>query len=227
MKKIFIITVLLSNSFFLFSQQNSTDNSTKNSSKSSSNEIKDVKNVVKINFGQLGNTGGVGFFYERMLNPIVSVSLGISGKYNSASIDGTGSSGLIGSEKTSGLGYMPEVRFYPIPNYHAPRGLYLSAFYNYYNEKYEIKGYTSNKDETIGSVSTTFNSIGGTIGWMFRIKSSFVIDLGFGPVFQSIESPSFYDIKTINGNKIISVQSPNLNSTQLTGTFRFSLGYAF
>lgn len=225
MKQLIFITILLFNSAFLFSQQNTTDNSTKLSNKNSSNEIKDVKNVVKLNLGQTGNVGAFGMFYERMLNDNISASIGIFGKYNSSSIGG--SSFYSGSEKTSGLGIMPEVRFYALPNYHAPRGLYLGAFYNYFNEKYEVKNYDFNNDETNGSITTSYNAFGAKIGWMFRIKSAFVIDLGFGPAFEIVESPSFYDIKLNNGTVIEKKRSPNTSTSGLTGVFSFSLGYAF
>ncbi len=193
--------------------------------KNPDDEIKDVHNIIKLNLGQTGNVGAFGMFYERMLNKNVSASIGIFGKYNSASIGGNGF--LSGSEKTSGFGFMPEVRYYAIPNYHAPRGLYLGAFYNYFSEKYEVKNYDFNNDETNGSITTNYTAFGAKIGWMFRIKSAFVIDLGFGPAFETVDSPSFYDIKLNNGTVIDKRRAPNSTSSGLTGVFSFSLGYAF
>ncbi len=222
MKKQFLISVLILSSISLLAENKLKLKKTIDKPKE---EIKDVKNIIKINLGQLGNTGGVGLTYERMINSNVSASMGISGKYSSISVGGNGF--LTGYQKTSGIGFMPEVRFYALPNYNAPRGLYLGAFYNYYNEKYEVKNYDFNNDEVLGSVSSTFNSIGATIGWMFRIKSSFVIDLQLGPVFQSIDSPSFFDIKSSNGSVFNKEKSPNTTKTELTGAFLFSLGYAF
>jgi len=188
-------------------------------------EILKVKNVIKFDLGQIGNLGGVGFSYERMIKEQLSVSFGIIGKYNTASVGGFGSN--IGSQKTSGFGISPEIRYYAIPNYNAPRGLYLNAFYNYYNESYEEKYTNSNNDVRTGSVSASFNTFGATLGWMFRIQSSFVIDLGVGPIFQTIESPAFYTLKNSNGNVVQTNVSPNSSSSSLDGLFRFSLGWAF
>ena len=219
MKKQFLISVLILSSITLLADNNLR---LKKSNDKPKEEIKEVKNIIKLNLGQVGNNGAVGLSYEKMLNKSVSASLSIFGKYNSATI------GSKSTEKTSGVGFMPEVRFYALPDYSAPRGLYLSAFYNYYSETYEVKrtDIFSSFEET-GSVKSTFNAVGATIGWMFRIKSSFVIDLSVGPAFESIDSPSLYDIKSSNGSVIRTEQSPNSSSSRLTGIFRFSLGYAF
>jgi hypothetical protein len=218
MKKQFLISVLILSSITLLADNNLGQ---KKSNDKPKEEIKDVKNIIKLNLGQVGNNGAVGLSYEKMLNKNVSASLSIFGKYNSATI------GSQNTEKTSGVGFMPEVRFYALPDYSAPRGLYLSAFYNYYSETYEVKKTDFFSNEETGSVKSTFNAVGATIGWMFRIKSSFVIDLSVGPAFESIDSPSLYDIKSSNGSVIRTEQSPNSKSSQLTGVFRFSLGYAF
>lgn len=228
MKKLFIFTIVFINSFILYSQRSLKDNSNKSNDKNVVYEIKEVKNIIKLDVGQIFSQS-MSFHYERMINKNVSLSLGIIGKYNSIS-GGFGS--ISTSQTTSGLGFMPEVRFYAIPDYHAPRGLYLSAFYNYLNEKYEEKGswydFNTNKDiQTTGTVNTKFSTFGATIGWMFRIKSSFVVDLGFGPTFKIVESPFTYDIKSSSGTVLNKPNSPNQSSAGLSGILRISLGYAF
>lgn len=227
MKKIITCALI---AFQVLSLYADNDNKTKFLEKSPNEEIKDVKNIIKLNFGQLGSNGALGLYYERMLNKNVSASVGMFGKYNSTSIGNW--NGQVGSQKTAGWGIMPEIRFYALPDYHAPRGLYLSAFYNYYTETYEEKGFTyvlgNNNVPTEGKVSSTVNAVGATIGWMFRIKSSFTIDLGFGPVFQSTDSPLFYYMQSTDGSNIREQRtSPNQPTSNLTGIFRFSLGYAF
>ncbi len=227
MKKLTSFIVLFISTLCVFAQNNSNQYKSNKSS-----EIKDVKNIIKLNIGEIfSNTMSI--HYERMVTDNISVSLGVIGKYNSASTSmGYGSSAYSQSETTSGLGFMPEVRFYPIPDYHAPRGMYVSAFYNYYNETYEKLGkeYAPSSSVLVdskGTVSSTFSSKGLTLGWLFRIKSSFVIDLAFGGGFQTIESPFTYDYKTNSGIVLQTNKSPNSPETKLNGLFRFSLGYAF
>lgn len=226
MKKIITCALLALQVLSLYADN---ENKTKTTEKSPPEEIKDVKNIIKLNFGQVGSNGALGLFYESMLTSNMSASIGVFGKYNSTSVGNW--NGQVGSEKTTGWGFMPEVRFYALPNYHAPRGLYLSGFYNYYNETFEEKGFEysgmgNNYVNTEGKVTSTFNAVGATIGWVFRIKSSFVIDLGIGPVFQSTDSPAFYNVISANGNSYQRT-SPYQSSANLTGIFRFSLGYAF
>ncbi|MCX6187152.1 MAG: hypothetical protein NTU43_09200 [Bacteroidetes bacterium] len=227
MKKLTSFIVLFISTLFVFAQSNSNHLKSDKSS-----EIKDVKNIIKLNIGEIfSNT--VSLHYERMLTDNISVSLGVIGKYNSASSSmGFGSSAYSQSVTTSGLGFMPEVRFYPIPDYHAPRGMYVGAFYNYYNETYEEIGKANDPNtgllvDSKGSVKSTFSSKGLTLGWLFRIKSSFVIDLAFGGGFQTIETPLTYDYRTNSGTVLQTKTSPNSPETKLNGLFRFSLGYAF
>lgn len=228
MKKIILTTAVFMQVFALLAQ--TTIN--KSPEKKKNVELSEVKNVIRLNLAEVF-AQTVSIHYERMITDNVSISLGVIGKYNSTSSRTGLNSQYSKSEVTSGFGMMPEVRFYPIPNYFAPRGMYISGFYNYYSETFEEKAkeYDPNNTSVLGdakgSINTTFSSIGGTLGWVFRIQNSFVIDLGFGLAFQNTQSPETYNYSTLSGTVISTRNSPNTNEASLKGVGRFSLGYAF
>ncbi|MEI6881835.1 MAG: hypothetical protein WCK82_10980 [Bacteroidota bacterium] len=226
MKKIIFISVFLIQVFALFAQTPAKNESNKKKNV----ELSAVKNVIRLNLAEVF-AQTVSIHYERMLTDKVSLSVGVIGKYNSSSSQYRGIYNQ--SKITSGIGIMPEIRFYPIPNYFAPRGMYISGFYNYYSETYEEKAkeYDPNNSTVLvdakGSINTTFSSIGGTLGWVFRIQNSFVIDLGFGLAFQNTQTPDTYNYSTVTGSIIETRPSPYSNELTLKGVGRFSLGYAF
>lgn len=190
--------------------------------------INPVKNVIKIDLAEIFSQA-LSIQYERMITKNISVSLGIIGKYTSASA-GFSTIGSL-SKTTSGLGIMPEFRFYAIPNYYAPRGLYLSASHQYYKETFEekVNAYDANSNiiEATGSYSTVYNSTGVSIGWVFRIKSSFTIDLGLGAAFENVSVPRFYEYKTTAGQSIEKMPTNQTKTTALTPIGRIAIGYAF
>lgn len=228
MKRIIISSILLMQVFALFAQ--TTIN--KSPEKKKNVELTELKNVIRLNLAEVF-AQTVSLHYERMLTDKLSLSVGVIGKYNSTSSSSGFNTQYSKSEATSGLGIMPEIRFYPIPNYFAPRGMYLSGFYNFYSETFEEKAKVSDPNnpsiivDAKGTVNTIFSSAGGTLGWVFRIQNSFVIDLGFGLALQSTQTPNTYNYSTANGSLIQIKTSPNTNETSLKGVGRFSLGYAF
>ena len=122
----------------------------------------EAKNTIKINpLSALLKTGSV--FYERKLNEGTSLQLGVA--YTGIKLDDT---------KFEGLAITPEVRFYLKQK--AISGLYAAPFLRYQN--YSV---------TDGTDKGTYTSFGGgaLIGRQWVYGSGFVLDIFFGPSFNS------------------------------------------
>lgn len=139
-------------------------------------KAQDVQNTFKINpLSALLKTGSV--FYERKLNQSTSLQLGVA--YTGIKLDET---------KFEGVAITPEVRFYLKQK--AISGLYFAPFLRYQN--YSV---------TDGSDKGTYSSFGGgaLIGRQWTYGSGFVLDLFFGPAYNSgnykVKSGTEPDIK--------------------------------
>lgn len=125
-------------------------------------KAQDVNNTFKINpLSALLRTGSV--FYERRISNGVTTQLGLA--YTGLKLDET---------KFTGVVVTPEVRFY-LKQY-APTGFYAAPFVRYQN--YTI---------TDGIDKGNYSSIGGGVlgGYQWVYGSGFVLDLFFGPSFNS------------------------------------------
>lgn len=134
-------------------------------------KAQDTKNTIKLNpLSALIKTGSV--FYERKLNEGMSAQLGFA--YTGIKLDDV---------QFEGIAITPEVRFYLKQK--AISGVYAAPFLRYQN--YSV---------TSGSDKGSYSSIGGgaLIGRQWVYGSGFVLDLFFGPAYNS----GNYKVKTGN-----------------------------
>ncbi|PWS26938.1 hypothetical protein DHW03_13020 [Pedobacter yonginense] len=125
-------------------------------------KAQDAQNTIKINpLSALLSTGSV--FYERKINDGISAQLGLA--YTGIKLEDV---------KFTGVAITPEVRFYLKQK--AISGLYAAPFLRYQN-------YTV----TDGTDKGKYNSFGGgaLIGRQWVYGSGFVLDLFFGPSYNS------------------------------------------
>jgi len=125
-------------------------------------KAQDAKNTIKINpLSALLKTGSV--FYEHKLNDNVSAQLGVA--YTGLKLDDV---------KFSGIAITPEVRFYL--KQRAISGLYAAPFLRY--QDYTV---------TDGTDKGNYTSFGGgaLIGRQWVYGSGFVLDIFFGPSYNS------------------------------------------
>ncbi len=135
-------------------------------------KAQDAQNTIKIN--PLSALLGIGsVFYERKLNENSSLQLGAA--YTGLKLDDV---------KFSGFSITPEYRYYF--NERAISGVYAAPYLRYQN--FNVKD---------GTDEGTYSSIGGgvLIGRQWAWSSGFVLDLFFGPSYNS------GDFKVKNGSE--------------------------
>lgn len=143
-----------------------------------------ASHAVKLNpLGALFGNLGVG--YEHGLSETTSVQLGMSFFSRSFDVSATDSDGELasGDQKFSGIGFVPEFRFYFDS---AIEGWYGGAFANYNSIKFKTE-YSSGNDDLNSESTITNVGAGAEFGkqWLLGSNDNFVIDLNLGVGFQS------------------------------------------
>jgi hypothetical protein len=178
-----------------------------------------ASHAVKLNpLGALFGNIGVG--YEHGLGETTSVQLGVSFFSRSFDVSAFDSDGDIisGDQKFSGIGFVPEFRFYFDS---AIEGWYGGVFANYNSIKFKTE-YSSGSDDLNSESSITNVGAGAEFGkqWLLGSNENFVIDLNLGAGFQSasVDSDNGDDDDDIEFGLAASGVWPKLS---------FSVGYAF
>lgn len=143
-----------------------------------------ASHAVKLNpLGALFGNLGVG--YEHGLSETTSVQLGMSFFSRSFDVSVIDSDGELasGDQKFSGIGFVPEFRFYFDS---AIEGWYGGAFANYNSIKFKTE-YSSGNDDLNSESTITNVGAGAEFGkqWLLGSNDNFVIDLNLGVGFQS------------------------------------------
>ena len=177
-----------------------------------------ASHAVKLNpLGALFGNIGVG--YEHGLGETTSVQLGMSFFSRSFDVSATSDGDIVsGDQKFSGIGFVPEFRFYFDS---AIEGWYGGVFANYNSIKFKTE-YSSGNDDLNSESSITNIGAGAEFGkqWLLGSNENFVIDLNLGAGFQSasVDSENDDDEDDIEFGLAASGVWPKLS---------FSVGYAF
>ncbi len=177
-----------------------------------------ASHAVKLNpLGALFGNLGVG--YEHGLSETTSVQLGMSFFSRSFDVSVIDSDGELasGDQKFSGIGFVPEFRFYFDS---AIEGWYGGAFANYNSIKFKTE-YSSGNDDLNSESTITNVGAGAEFGkqWLLGSNDNFVIDLNLGVGFQSASIDN-------NDEDSDSIEF-GLAASGVWPKLAFSVGYAF
>lgn len=132
-------------------------------------KAQEKENVVKLSLSNLIVVTPT-LFYEKVLNEKSSAQLGAYFTGFSA-----------GDTKFSGIGFMPEYRFYP-GSKGAPQGFFVAPFLKYQN--YSLKA-TENINNIEAKASITGIGGGAVIGAQFLLGNVVALDMYIGPSVSS------------------------------------------
>ncbi len=129
----------------------------------------------------------------------------------------------------SGIGFTPEVRYYPIASQTAPEGFYIAPYLNLTFADFTLDGIEGNLTAN-GKIDINLIAAGGIVGYQFISSKGITLDLfaGIGATFFDIENVGI-TVTDTDSNETRDIESPiDLNFiAPVIPRFGVSIGYAF
>ena len=179
------------------------------------------QNVVGLNLGSF-LLGEVQLSYERVFENNQSLHIGIPFAFRSASASGSDWSG---DYKVTGIGVIPEYRFYLSEKKEAPRGFYAGPFGVFRSITAKVEGTENGTNDAVKG-KAGFNIFGGgaLIGHQWLISDVFSIDLNLGAGYYSLGSS---DIEVEYQDGSTEKYSGSIKLAGVIPRVGVSIGYAF
>lgn len=156
--------------------------------------VGDKKNIIKLNMVS-PILSSLSIAYERVINPAQSFQVSIFAQNQNYD------AGYAYSDRLTGFGITPELRYYLSERKDAPAGFFVAPFLSYRYYKADYEDYNYNSPNSIER-SATFHGVGVgiTVGgqWVFKKRISLDVwggtgyGLGFAKEEVSENDPNYY-----------------------------------